>query len=715
MFSEYNLVRKNEMKLEERFSYLKNQFFENDDRACFIERERILAHLDKKMATYYEYDREAKIFAEVLDGLSTPIDDQDFILGRMVEALPDPGMGPSKRIRYFYGEEACLRDYPKDTSVTFPNPLLYSFGHMCYNWEMLLTEGCSGILDRIEKNAKRKGDPLSQLYLLNAKIIIDAIRRFAMRYADAAEIKGMSRQAEALRRIPFEPAYDLFSALQSIWFIHMLASCVEGARDFAFGHFDKYIYPFYIQELENGTSREEIISMLRFFLLKPNEITGRAVYNIAEKKPIPCYNTKQYIIIGGAFQTDLSTDVLKAFTMNDMPEPVMTLFYQTEHDETFKAQIFESMNAVADKIQVYNYDLVRTAMEKRGMSEDQIDMITYSGCCSTEMSFYNTRNEYYLNIPKVVLGAIGVYDDKAPGYDNLEQILDRFGDLCYECFQEYIDYIIRLYGKVYNRQRGVLDALFIANCVNECRYPGEGGAYPVKLYNFFLMGLATGANSIAGIDKLVFKEKRYTLEQLRQILLDNYEGNELLRLELKNMAKFGNDDDQADSYAVSVANAMFDAIDKVKKPDQAFIIGDIYSLDRSAIYGKDLEATPDGRHAGEYISENQSPSYGTSLEGATAELRSLAKLPFVRSGGGGYNLSLSKRIPTETLRALVESYFELGGLHVGLTYVNKEMLQDAMVNPEKYDDLTVRLYGYSEFFTKIPRWQQVEYLERTAK
>ena len=105
MFSEYNLVRKNEMKLEERFSYLKNQFFENDDRACFIERERILARLDKKMATYYEYDREAKIFAEVLDGLSTPIDDQDFILGRMVEALPDPGMGPSKRIRYFYGEE----------------------------------------------------------------------------------------------------------------------------------------------------------------------------------------------------------------------------------------------------------------------------------------------------------------------------------------------------------------------------------------------------------------------------------------------------------------------------------------------------------------------------------------------------------------------------------------------------------------------------------
>lgn len=141
-----------------RHAYLKQKIYESDDTACFITRERILQKLDLQYRTYYAYDREARILADLLDQIDTPVDPQDVIVGRMTEAVPDPDMHQASRIRYRFGEEACLRDYPNDTSVTFPSPLLYSYGHMTYDWKTLLEKGYRGILEQIERAAVEKGD-----------------------------------------------------------------------------------------------------------------------------------------------------------------------------------------------------------------------------------------------------------------------------------------------------------------------------------------------------------------------------------------------------------------------------------------------------------------------------------------------------------------------------------------------------------------------------
>ena len=127
-----------------------------------------------------------------------------------------------------------------------------------------------------------------------------------------------------------------------------------------------------------------------------------------------------------------------------------------------------------------------------------------------------------------------------------------------------------------------------------------------------------------------------------------------------------------------------------------------------------LGATPDGKRRGELISENQSPTYGADQNGVTALLKSVAKLPFHRAPAGGLNLTFSQPVTARTLQSLITAYLRAGGLHTGITILDRSVLLDAMDHPDRYPALTVRLYGFSEYFISLPLWQQEAVLNRTA-
>ena len=160
-------------------------------------------------------------------------------------------------------------------------------------------------------------------------------------------------------------------------------------------------------------------------------------------------------------------------------------------------------------------------------------------------------------------------------------------------------------------------------------------------------------------------------------------------------------------------NAMVDAVDNLEKRDNEYNIPGFYSLERDNTWRDEIGASPDGRKSGTPISENQSPTYGADKKGVTATLKSVSKLPFHRTAGGGLNLTFSQNHSPDVLKALILSYFDMGGLHVGMSVIDREKLKDAMKNPDKYKSLTVRLYGFSEYFIALPEWQQLAVLNRT--
>lgn len=133
---------------------------------------------------------------------------------------------------------------------------------MSFNYEEILNLGLMGILEKIKK---ADIDSETHIFACDAEIVVGAVRDFALRYASAAREKGFNQMADALEVVPYKPAYDFYSALQSIWIIHMIASCYVGSRDYAFGRFDSYMLPFYLDAVKNGMTEAEAVELLADF------------------------------------------------------------------------------------------------------------------------------------------------------------------------------------------------------------------------------------------------------------------------------------------------------------------------------------------------------------------------------------------------------------------------------------------------------------------
>ena len=287
---------------------LKELVFESNDNACFIERERILGKLESEMENYTAEDKHALILSRLLAEVSTPIVEDDYFVGRVLEALPDEGMN-------------C------------PNRLLWCKGHTSFDYAKVLKVGLRGILEEIKATAQTKGDEDSLSFAHNAEIVVSAIRDYAGRYAKEAEAHGKTSAAKALSVVPYEPAYDFYSALQGVWIIHMIASCYVGERDYAFGRFDSYMLPFYEKAIREGESKDALCELLAGFFIKTNEICGRTAHNY-DSKPVPCQSSKQYVNIGGERPNEFSSFVLDAAMLADCRKEVNKFQFIEQHKQT---------------------------------------------------------------------------------------------------------------------------------------------------------------------------------------------------------------------------------------------------------------------------------------------------------------------------------------------------------------------------------------------
>lgn len=657
-------------------SQLKELVFASDNRACFIERDEILGRLETEMAEYDKPDKFAVIFSKLLGEVSVPIHEYDYFAGRVVEALPYEGLKTA-------------------------NSLLNSVGHFSPDYRKVLRCGLKGIVSEIGEIAKKKGDAESKSFADNAVIVAEAVRDYCARYAKAAEDAGRDEMAKALRTVPYEPAYDFYSALQGIWILHMILSCYIGARDYAFGNFDQYMLAFYEKARADGKTEEELTELLAGFMIKTNEIGGRTAHNY-NVKPIMCPSSKQYLNIGGETPNKFSTVCLKAAELSNMSQPEIVVRLKPDADTAFTEQVFRSLAVLTDKMNVYNYDLIVQSLLDRGVRADIAKDFTYSACCTFDLHYHNPRGEYYVPTVRIFLDIL-----HGKEYTSVEDILKDYTAALSEDMKNR--HWIRSVENM--RQTALLDSLLLTDTAMACKYTYDSDrAY--CLNNYFLSGVATIGDSLMVLDKLVFKEKRYSYAEFMKILSENYENHEELRSEIQGYTRFGNDTEN-DRYTVMAGNAMVDAVDRLPRRENEYNIPGFYSLERENRWRDETGATPDGRKDGEPYSENQSPTYGADKSGITALLKSVAKLPFARTAGGGLNLTFSQKVSPAILKALTLAYFRMGGLHVGISVIDRKTLEDAMVNPDKYKSLTVRLYGFSEYFVSLPPWQQLAILNRT--
>ncbi len=656
---------------------LKEKVFLQNDKHCFIERENFLNSIKAPKNPSMKF--YAQTLADLLDNVSTPVLEEDIFVGRVVE------------------------DFPKTENYS-PNTIIASNGHLNPNYDKLLKLGYEGILQELKDGLIKNKTKEAIEYTENAEIIINAIKKFANRYALEAKKCGNERAYKALLTVPYKPAYDLYSALSGIWIVHMISSCYVGARDYAFGYMDEYLYPFYLQEKSNGVSDKEIAELFAGFFVKTNEICGRCTHNHLSK-PVLCQASKQYVMIDGGKANELSKVILEASKINNMAQPEFTVILSKNSDENFKNKVFDAMSFVTDKMHVYNYELLNNFLLNKGLPYEIAKRPAYSACCTFDLNYHSVREEFY--IPTVQIFCDTIYNNE---FSSKEELLKTFK---LNFTKEVIEFKANTEATEcwWEEKAFIMDTLLVADCNEKYVYPPKGLTYRVK--NMFLPGIATLGDSLCALDKFVFSSKKMSYKEFINMLKADFVGYEEVHREILSMNKFGNDN-EVDKYETEMANALIDALEDINPLPNEIIVPAFYSLERENTWADKIPATPDGRKSGTPFSENQSPVYGTDKNGMTALLNSLSKIPFGRTAAGGLNLTFSSNVKAETLKALVKTYFEDGGLHVGITVLDKETLKDAMIHPEKYKSLTVRLYGFSEYFINLPKWQQIAVLNRTT-
>ena len=704
-----------------RLAPLRERIHASSNDHCFIERQEILADVAANIDRVRTEFRYAYTLERLLAELSTPFEPEDIFAGRMLEG-------------------SWERDDPLQLGLPFFN----SPGHTTLDWPALLNRGLEWVAHRARTRAEALGDRQSRIFANSVERCCAAVIAFARRYADAARtaadrVEGADRRhllriADALERSPARPADNLFTALQAVWFVQFVTSCAIGSRDFAYGRIDQYLLPFYRRDIQNGALTPDLARLyLAHLFVKSKEITGTATDNFAVK-PTPCHASNQYAVIGGVTPegepavNELSYLVLEAVPLAGVPQPEINVRIDPDSPAAFKEACACAVETNAPQIQFWNdraiLDILATRYAEIS-SEDARDH-ALTACNRTNLPGKEniTGGEHWHVMPRWLLAALDRGRDPLSGAQlaagvppldaitTLEDLLTHFSRIAHGQVETAVcDATAR--SRQVDPHRFHFESALLDDCVERCRDASGGGIrYPTQFHLF--AGIATVADSLMVIQKLVFEDRRFTLSKFIDLVRADFADCELLRQEiLHRIPRFGNDHPKADRLAHQVARIAFAALDAADNPDRHLLFPALYSLHHHIHWGGELPATPDGRRAGEPLSENQSPVHGSDQQGISALLASVARLPHQQAPMGGLNVRFGGKMPRRHFTALLDTFFSLGGVTIGYTQVDRATLLAAREHPERHRDLCVRVTGFSEYFVSLSPQSQQDIIERT--
>jgi len=238
-----------------------------------------------------------------------------------------------------------------------------------------------------------------------------------------------------------------------------------------------------------------------------------------------------------------------------------------------------------------------------------------------------------------------------------------------------------------------------------------------------VVGLGTLTDSFASLKYNVFEKKLFAMKDVLNALSKNYKGYEIMRqMFLNKTPKYGNDDDYVDEIAKRIVDVIIEMIENNPPTPVRRASRRAYFLPTTVhvYFGKVTGATPDGRKAGEPLSEGVSPVQGMDRRGIAAVFRTVTKIDWDKTGGALLNQKLTPDLLSgeenvRKLAQLIRTFFTLGGHHVQFNVVSTELLREAQKRPQDFQDLMVRVAGYSDYFVNLPKGLQDEIIARTEQ
>ena len=615
-----------------------------------------------------------------------------------------------------------------------------SFGtnsdHYAADYRTPLRLGIPGMLEAIADSCCVHADEPDRLeYLESMRISLTALRDRIAAYAQKAEdLKGSEgyddERLESIRvnchQLTVGAPQTFAQALQLVWMIH---SCFlyEGRYAMALGRMDQYLYPFYQKEKEAGTMDID----------RATELLENALVKICERKFYFGGDDVVNIAIGGVDAAgncsinDLSYATLYAVRNINLPGPNLSARVPADCPDEFLDECLKVIGTGLGYPALMNDPVNIAALSRYGYAIEDVRDYCMVGCIENFITgmqppwsdgrFDSPRFlEYVLNDGRGLLGEhCGMNTGDVASITCMDDLMQR---LQTQLAQAVKDYVAGFHARNYvpdpeNYTQPFLSC-FCRDCIGRGLDINMGGAIYPSVHGAGLMGVGTLSDSLAAIEKVVFIDREATLGELVEALRHNFEGYESLRKKLLDAPKYGNNDDFVDKYAVWYTTFLSDCFDQYKTRDG----GGLYTAmaaNISNIYaGMALGASPDGRLAGQPLSDAASPTYGRDVNGITSTLLSVSKPDYSRCACGTvinqkFSPSTFEDGNRQKLLQAIRVYFARGGQELQINATSPEVLRDAMEHPENYRNLVVRVSGFSATYIHLAREIQQDILART--
>lgn len=648
------------------------------ERKYYAQRSDVELDISENIAKLSDYEKYTEVLVQMMK-YEQPlfIEGDDIGFYRSVKKLPDKG-------------------------------LLYPWGNVTPAYGRVLESGMDAMAKDICQRSQN-ADPRQREFYAAALHGIKAVLEYADRVTAAAKNVNL-KLYQALQRVPHKGARTLYEACVFMKFMVFTLRCAM-TQHVTLGHFDRYMYPYYLADVQAGVGEEEILETIENFFLSINFDTdlytgiqqgdngqsmvlgGRVADGAYE------FNRLAYLCMQASLELNVIDPKINMRVCKDTPFDLYLLGTQL----TKKGMGFP---------QYCNDDVVIPGLQALGYAHEDAVEYTVAACweyivpgCGMDIP-----NIITMNFPLVMDRGVRHALPTARNFDEVMQAVQE--EIKAEC-----DALIA-HANTVPIPVSPYFSLFVDGCIER----GKDAAECAAKYNNFGChgaGISTAADALAAIKKTVFDDKTVTGTQMIEVLDANFEGYTALWHQLLDCPKMGNNDDYADDIACALMGCFSENMNgRPNNRGGVFRAGTgsameyIWSASR-------VGATADGRKAKEPFGCSFSPSLTASVEGPLSVIASFAKFPMQKIINGGpltlemHDTVFRNEMGVEKVAQLVKCFVENGGHQLQLNAVNRERLLDAKAHPENHRDLIVRVWGWSGYFNELAPEYQDHIIART--
>jgi pyruvate-formate lyase len=612
-----------------------------------------------------------------------------------------------------------------DVGIGFP---LYRMTGAYENYEKLVNLGLPGMYEEVELYRSRAEKKVGDVQFFEGmKLALDILKGSCLYYQkqalvmfettqNASRKKVLLEMAAALENITVSKPQTMREAIQLSWLYSILAGVMD------YGRMDLYLGDFLANDIKkNILNEEKALSLLQSFwklmVARKTIYHGRVV--IGGKGRRNEENADKFAMLA----------MEASRTVNEI-EPQLTLRFYKGMNPALMDKALEVIGEGRTYPMLYNDDVNVEAVKKAFNVDEAIaEQYMPFGCGEyiIDHKSFGSPNGV-INVLKALEVTLNNGREVIYGRD-MGIRLGEFKDFktfeeFYAAFKKQVEYHIEILAEqealLYKEIGQITPFLFMSMLYDDCLEKEKGmfsGGLDFLGGTLESYGNTNTVDSLVAIKELVYDKKLLTQEEMLKALQVNFEGYEKERRLMLNAPKYGNDYDAADCIAMDFHNFMSETIRKqAERVNLHSYLMVIINNSANTYLGRWTGASADGRKSGEFMANANNPSGGADKNGITAMLNSLVKLDPSYHAGAVQNMKFSSDLfnhSREKLRYLLDTYFEKGGTQAMISVLNRNDLERALAEPEKYRHVFVRVGGFSARFVDLEKDVQQEILSRT--